>query len=314
MNNCTIVSGSNERFFPLVQGLINSIREIETLNCFDITIIDAGLSDDNRNWLDVNGVRCLDINTMQNIDLSFAKINKHHHGYMSIVRPHLGDICSEYETVIWLDADTWVQTDTAFGYLLEAARKNKIGIVTQASRLHTSVMTIRTNRLLEFFRLTEPRGILYKNACRARLPYTIRKTLINRAVLNCGVFSLDTKASHWKYWQDWQKRCIKYGRYFTSDQLSLAIVVYSEKLECELLPDICNLMESEGYYRYDTRTSEFTDKYIPFTPASIIHMAGIENKLDANTNVVCRNENNRDTLVKINHHSRYTNKEIETTE
>lgn len=228
---------------------------------------------------------------------------------MSIVRPHLGDICSEYETVIWLDADTWVQTDTAFGYLVEAARKNKIGIVTQASRLHTSVMSIKTNRLLNLFRLVEPRGILYKNACRARLPYPIKKILINRAVLNCGVFSLKTKANHWKYWQDWQKRCIKHGRYFTSDQLSLAIVVYSEKQECELLPDICNLMESEGVFRYDTETSQFTDRYIPYTPGSIIHMAGIDNKLNPQKSVACYDANDKTISVKINHYSRYDQKE-----
>ncbi len=113
------------------------------------------------------------------------------------------------------------------------------------------MITLKTNRLLNWIGLAEPRGILYENARKARLPYHICRNLLGRAVLNSGVFSLKTNAEHWHHWKKWQKKCIKHGEFFTSDQLSLAIAVDSEGLSVELLPDICNFMQHGNRYRYD---------------------------------------------------------------
>ncbi|MBL96741.1 MAG: hypothetical protein CMF52_02910 [Legionellales bacterium] len=301
----TIVSGADSKYFPLLLGLINSIRDQHSLNHFDICIIDAGLSPENKRQLDKLGVRHIDVSLIKNIDVNTIRIKKNHHGYMSVVRPHLGDICKEYENVIYLDADTWVQTDQAFNYLITAANNHKLGIVSQASRLHRTMITLKTNPFLHMIGLATPRGILYKNARRARLPYHMCKNLLGRAVLNSGVFSLKTNAEHWHHWKYWQKKCIEYGRFFTSDQLSLAIAVDSEGLSVELLPDICNYMPQHGRYRYDRKLQQFTDKYIPYTPISIMHMAGVKGKLDPHKRVDCGDENDKFLEVELNHKSLY---------
>ena len=301
----TIVSGADEVYFPLLLGLINSIKDHNSLDHFDICIIDAGLSSDNKHQLDKMSIRHIDVSLLKDIEANSIRIDKSHHGYMSVIRPHLGDICRS-DNVIYLDADTWVQTDQAFGYLITAANNHKLGIVSQASRLHRTTTTIKTNRFLNWIGMGTPRGILYKNARKANLPYQICKNLLGRAVLNSGVFSLKTSADHWYHWKQWQKKCIKNGRFFTSDQLSLAIAVDKERLSVELLPDICNFMQHGTRYRYDRKLRQFTDKYIPHTPASIVHMAGIPGKLNPNKQVKCTDENDKFLYAPINHSSRYT--------
>lgn len=294
-----IVTGCDENYFPLVRALILSIRDHESLNNIEIGFLNAGISSTNKSWLTQNKIKFIDL------DFDNIKEKKRFRGRRSLLvnyyKPRLNLLLPEYDNIIFLDADTWVQTDQAFKYLLQASRQLKLGIVSQSTRLTNSLMGIRSHFFSRLLNRYEPRGILYKNGLRANIPYKSLKTLISRPVLNCGVYALHTRAPHWSYWQNWQKIILNKGRVFTSDQLSLALAVDQYNLECELLPDICNYIFLSNI-RFDEDISLFTDRYIPYEPISILHFAGIDNRLRKELLVECINQKNKKTMRNIHYH------------
>ena len=191
-----------------------------------------------------------------------------------------------------------MQTDQAFRYLLEASNQLKLGIVSQATRIQDKHIAFREHFFSKWFNRYEIRGILYKNGLRAKLSSHLLKKLILRPVLNCGVYALNKHAPHWQYWQKWQEIVLKKGRVFTSDQLSLVLAVMEDNLKYELLPDICNFYHMHAC-RFDDATNMFTDIYLPHEPISIMHLAGIDNRLSESLSVKCVNQN-EETVMKKN--------------
>lgn len=296
-----IVTGCDQTYFPLAKSLIESIQAQKTLNYFTIAFLDGGLSVTNKKWLENKGV-CL--KKIDFVDAQHQKKLKNRRTLLvNYYKPRLNLLFPEFDNIIFLDADTWVQTDQAFRYLLQASNALKLGIVSQASRLQDKHITLREHFFSKMFNRYEPRGILYKNGLKAKLSRDLLKKLIVRPVLNCGVYALNKHAPHWQYWQNWQEIVLKKGRVFTSDQLSLALAVIENDLKCELLPDICNFL-NPPIWRFDETINMFTDLYLPHDPISIVHLAGINNRLSESLSVMCVNQNDQIITKKI-HYSLY---------
>jgi hypothetical protein len=162
-----------------------------------------------------------------------------------------------------------VQTWNGIDLLAAVAAKGKLAIVSQASRLQRSHIGLRRR----LFGWAEPRGILYKNARRARLPNRLAWSLVDRPVLNTGAYALSRTAPHWAAWRAWQGRCIAHGRAFTSDQLALALAVYEDGLPYEALPETCNYM---GPWRWDPARGLLVHEFAPYDPVSVVHLAAQE--------------------------------------
>lgn len=293
-----IVTGCDETYFPLAKSLINSIKAQQTLCNFTIAFLDGGLSQSNKNWLDSQDIILKSINFID--DNHKKKLKGRRTLLVNYYKPRLNLLFPEFDNIIFLDADTWVQTDQAFKYLLQASNALKLGIVSQASRLQDKHITLRGHFFSKLINRYEPRGILYKNGLKAKLSRRLLNKLIVRPVLNCGVYALNNKAPHWDHWQHWQNIVLKKGRVFTSDQLSLALAVIENNLKHELLPDICNFL-NPPIWRFDESINMFTDLYLPHEPISIIHLAGMNDRLSETLSVQCINENDEIISQKIHY-------------
>ncbi len=117
----------------------------------------------------------------------------------------------------------------------------------------------------------EPRSILYKNARRARLPVGQARFLADKATLNSGVFVLARESPHWQTWRRRQAEAIRWGRVFTSDQLSLAVAVYLDGVPVELAPEVCNYM---GPWVCSNDEHDLIEAYVPNLRVGVVHMAG----------------------------------------
>ena len=81
---------------------------------------------------------------------------------------------------------------------------------------------------------------------------------------------------------------------FTSDQLAIGLTIYHDELTYEALPDICNYINP---WRYDEDKNLFVDYFAPYTPISIVHLAGQdENRNDHLYEVKMLNQN--DQIIK----------------
>ena len=181
---------------------------------------------------------------------------------------HLDKILPNRKIIIWIDADAWLQTFASIDLFSMVANKNKLAIVSQATRLESK--NIQFKKIFTH-RFVELRNILYKNARRAGLKTDLIEKMQGRPTLNAGAYSLHVKAPHWERLRHWQNEILKKGRLFTSDQLSIGLTIYHDQLTYEALPDICNYIYP---WRYDEDKNLFVDYFAPYTPVSIVHLAG----------------------------------------
>jgi hypothetical protein len=116
------------------------------------------------------------------------------------------------------------------------------------------------------------RSILYKNARIAHFPEKIARAIANKPTLNGGIFALATDAPHWEVWRRRQHEALKGGgKVFTSDQLSIGLMIHYDGLPAELCPEICNYM---GPWKASDDGKTLVEFYTPYRAAGIIHMAG----------------------------------------
>ncbi len=270
----TIVSGGDSKYFQLLKELALSIREKLEGKNLNIVYLDGGLTNENIGYFKSLNIEVVDpcwcnpIAEKKAAGRNFLKIN--------IAKMHLDLILPNKKIIIWIDADAWLQTFESINLFSIVAKKNKLAIVSQATRLEGR--NIQFKKLFTH-RFVELRNILYKNARRAGLATGLIEKMQGRPTLNAGAYSLHVNAPHWKRFRYWQNEILKKGRLFTSDQLAIGLTIYHDELSYEALPDICNYINP---WRYDEENKLFVDYFAPYTPVSIVHLAGQDkNRNDA---------------------------------
>jgi len=270
----TIISGGDSKYFQLLKELALSIREKLEGKSINIVYLDGGLTSENINYFKSLNIEVVDpgwcnpIAEQKAKGRNFLKINT--------AKMHLDKILPNKKVIIWIDADAWLQTFESIDLFSLVAKKNKLAIVSQATRLENKNIQFKkvfTHRFVEL------RNILYKNARRAGLTKDLIEKMQGRPTLNAGAYALHVNAPHWKRFRYWQNEILKKGRLFTSDQLSIGLTIYHDELSYEALPDICNYINP---WRYDEENKLFVDYFAPYTPVSIVHLAGQDkNRSDA---------------------------------
>ena len=270
----TIVSGGDSKYFQLLKELALSIREKPEGKNLNIVYLDGGLTNENIGYFKSLNIEVVDpcwcnpIAEKRAAGRNFLKIN--------IAKMHLDLILPNKKIIIWIDADAWLQTFESINLFSIVAKKNKLAIVSQATRLEGR--NIQFKKLFTH-RFVELRNILYKNARRAGLATGLIEKMQGRPTLNAGAYSLHVNAPHWKRFRYWQNEILKKGRLFTSDQLAIGLTIYHDELSYEALPDICNYINP---WRYDEENKLFVDYFAPYNPVSIVHLAGQDkNRNDA---------------------------------
>lgn len=61
------------------------------------------------------------------------------------------------------------------------------------------------------------------------------------------------------------------GKPFSSDQVAIALAIYSDQLPVELMPDTCNYIRP---WRVDLRGPVLVEYYYPYPKVGIVHLAG----------------------------------------
>ncbi len=260
-----IVTCGDAKYFALLAEQIASIRRLPEGKDLPVAVLDGGLEADQAAALEGGGARIIrpewptPESERRYRERDFLRIN--------LNKPNLDRLFPEYEVILWLDGDTWLQTWDAVPLFAAVAGKGKLAVVSQASRLQQTHIGLRRR----WFGWVEPRGILFKNARRARLPAKVAWAVVDRPVLNTGAYALRRDAPHWAAWRAWQRRCIAHGRAFTSDQLALALAVYLDGLPYEALPETCNYM---GPWRLDRARGLLVHHFAPYEPVSVVHLVG----------------------------------------
>jgi hypothetical protein len=267
MMNFCFVSSADARYYPLLMELIHSIRHHYPHT--PIGIIDAGLSAE----------QLAKLSNMPHIQISnpdwpcpipAKKIAGKTFLKACVSRPFIPILFPNFESYVWLDADTWLQTPEAVDLLLQGAKKRGLAIVPQTDRAYPKSMRLGWLGAMPW----RPRSFYYSNAKKAFNGKTAR-ALFPHATLNAGVFAIHGNAPHWARWQELIVMALKRGKVFTAEQLSLGMMVYLEKFDAEFLPAWCNWL-CETLPVYNPRQQQFVEPYLPHHSISVVHLSGMD--------------------------------------
>jgi lipopolysaccharide biosynthesis glycosyltransferase len=267
MKKNVIVSLADANYYPLLNELINSIKRFEKSRDIAICILDAGLSDQQKDELSskVDEIKSAE----WDIKVPDSKIKGREWLKSQVSRAFLPKYFPNYEKYLWIDCDAWVNDWQTIELYFKACENEKLGITQTIGPGYK--ITSRVDWV--FGKLAIIKSQNFKHAIKSKISYEKARKLAFAPHINIGVFSLEKKSTTWEKWQENLKQTLKGGDIFGSEQLAMNMSVYIDNVETEFLPLNCNWITSNLLPKFDELNNTFVEPYLPNYKIGIMHLA-----------------------------------------
>ena len=267
MKENTIVSLADEKYFNLLEELIESIKSFPESNKTAICILDAGL---NQNQIDKIKNKVDEIKKAEwDIEVSELKVRGKEWLKSQVSRAFLPKYFPNYKKYLWIDCDAWVNDWSTVDLYFKACKKGKLGI-TQSIGPGYRVLS-KVKWLLGKIAIVKSQN--FKHAVSSKISMQKARKLAFAPHINIGVFSLEKDSKCWEVWQNNLKETIKHGRIFGSEGLAINLSVYVDNVDTEFLPVRCNWITSHLLPKFDEDNKEFVEPFLPNNKIGIMHLA-----------------------------------------
>ena len=267
MKKNVIVSLADSNYFNLLNELIDSIKSFEKSKDVAICILDAGLSEEQKNILSkkVDEIKSAD----WDIDVPAFKVKGREWLKSQVSRAFLPKYFPSYEKYLWIDCDAWVNNWDSVELYFKACEGGKLGI-TQTMGQGYRVMS-KVNWLVGKIAIIKSQN--FKHAIKSKIGLNKARKLAFAPHINIGVFSLEKNSPGWVSWQENLEQTLKSGNIFGSEGLAINMSVYIDELETEFLPLNCNWIASNLLPKFDEIKNTFVEPYLPNYQIGIMHLA-----------------------------------------
>ena len=267
MKKNVIVSLADSNYFELLNELVDSIKSFEQSKDTAICILDAGLSEQQRNILSkkVDEIKSAE----WDIDVPAFKVKGREWLKSQVSRAFLPKYFPSYEKFLWIDCDAWVGDWNSIELYFKACENGKLGITqtfTPGYKIMSKVKWI-------FGQLAIIKSQNFKHAIKSKIGIDKARKLAFAPHINIGVFSLEKNSAGWITWQKNLEQTLKAGNIFGSEQLAINMSVYIDELETEFLPHNCNWLVSNLLPKFNEQEKSFVEPYLPNHKLGIIHLA-----------------------------------------
>ena len=267
MKKNTIVSLADSNYFPLLDELIDSIKQFEASKDTAICVLDAGLSEEQKNKLlsKVDEIKSAE----WDIKVPESKIEGREWLKSQVSRAFLPKYFPNYEKYLWIDCDAWVNDWQTIELYFKACDNNKLGITQTIGPGYK--ITSKVDWV--FGKLAIIKSQNFKHAIKSNISLDKARKLAFAPHINIGVFSLEKNSKSWEIWQNNLRETLKGGDIFGSEQLAMNISVYHDNIETEFLPLNCNWITSNLLPKFDEINDTFVEPYLPNNKIGIMHLA-----------------------------------------
>ena len=267
MKKNVIVSLADSNYFELLNELVDSIKSFEKSKDTAICILDAGLSEQQRNILSkkVDEIKSAE----WDIDVPAFKVKGREWLKSQVSRAFLPKYFPSYEKFLWIDCDAWVNDWNSVELYFKACENGKLGI-TQTLGPGYKIMS-KVNWL--FGKVAIIKSQNFKHAIKSKIEINKARKLAFAPHINIGVFSLEKNSPGWASWQKNLEQTLKSGNIFGSEGLAINMSVYIDELETEFLPLNCNWIASNLLPKFDEIKNTFVEPYLPNYEIGIMHLA-----------------------------------------
>ena len=267
MKKNVIVSLADSNYFELLNELVDSIKSFEKSKNTAICILDAGLSEEQREILSkkVDEIKSAE----WDIDVPAFKVKGREWLKSQVSRAFLPKYFPSYEKFLWIDCDAWVGDWNSIELYFKACENGKLGI-TQTFTPGYKIMS-KVNWI--FGQLAIIKSQNFKHAIKSKIGINKARKLAFAPHINIGVFSLEKNSPGWASWQKNLEQTLKSGNIFGSEGLAINMSVYIDELETEFLPLNCNWIASNLLPKFDEIKNTFVEPYLPNYEIGIMHLA-----------------------------------------
>ena len=267
MKKNVIVSLADANYFPLLEELVNSIRRFDESKNTAICILDAGLTQKQKEKLSnkVDEIKLAE----WDIEVPEYKVKNKEWLKSQVSRAFLPKYFPNYEKYLWIDCDAWVNDWSCVKLYFEACNNGKLGITQTIGPGYK--ITSKVNWL--FGKLAIIKSQNFKHAVKSKIGFEKARKLAFAPHINIGVFSLEKNSNGWSLWQKNLLQTLKSGNIFGSEGLAINMSVYIDNLETEFLPLNCNWITSNLLPKYDEKQNTFVEPYLPNHKIGIMHLA-----------------------------------------
>mgnify|MGYP002641780708 CR=1 FL=1 len=277
MKKNAIIALADSNYFELLNELVDSIKSFEKSKDIAICILDAGLSEDQKNILyqKVDEIKSAE----WDIEVPAFKVKEREWLKSQVSRAFLPKYFPNYEKYLWIDADAWVNSWEAIELYFKGCKNSKLSIATSADRAYGRVLRVEW----VFGSFARIKSQNYKHAKSSGFSEKIARQVALKPHLNIGVFALEANAPHWKVWQKNLKLALKKGKIWGSEQIAMNITIYCDNLPVEILPAYCNWTHiGIGGFKFDKERNTLVEPYLPNHKIGIVHFAGKHNDMIRN--------------------------------
>ena len=267
MKNNVIVSLADSNYFELLNELIDSIKKFEQSKNVSICILDAGLTEDQKNKLSekIDEIKIAE----WDIEVSGYKVSGKEWLKSQVSRAFLPKYFPGYKKYLWIDCDAWVNDWQSVELYFKACENGKLGITQTMGPGYKIVSKVKWI----FGKLALIKSQNFKHAINSKIGIDKARKLAFAPHINIGVFSLEHDSSCWKIWQDNLAITLKSGKIFGSEGLAINMSVYVDDIETEFLPLNCNWIASNLLPKFDEGKQTFVEPYLPNYNIGIMHLA-----------------------------------------
>ena len=267
MKNNTIVSLADSNYYELLNELIDSIKSFKESSNVAICILDAGLSEDQKNLLSkkVDQIKRAE----WDIKVSEQKVRGKEWLKSQVSRAFLPKYFPGYKKYLWIDCDAWVHDWSSVELFFRACDNGKLGI-TQTMGPGYRIMS---KAKWIFGKIALIKSQNFKHAISSNIGMDKARKLAFAPHVNIGVFSLENESQCWKIWQDNLIKTLSAGKIFGSEGLAINISVYIDEIDTEFLPLSCNWIASNLLPKYDEKNGNFVEPFLPNYKIGIMHLA-----------------------------------------
>ena len=182
MKKNVIVSLADANYFPLLEELVNSIKRFRESENLAICILDAGLSQEQREKL---SSRVDEIKPAKwDIEVSQFKVREKEWLKSQVSRAFLPKYFPSYEKYLWIDCDAWVNDWQTIELYFKACDNGKLGITQTIGPGYK--ITSKVNWL--FGKLAIIKSQNFKHAVKSKIGYDKARKLAFAPHINIGVF------------------------------------------------------------------------------------------------------------------------------
>ena len=267
MKENTIVSLADEKYFELLEELIESIKSFPESKNIAICVLDAGL---NQDQIDKIKNKVDEIKKAEwDIEVSSLKVKGKEWLKSQVSRAFLPKYFPNYKKYLWIDCDAWVNDWSSIELYFKACDKGKLGITQSIGPGYRILSKVKW--LFGKFAIIKSQN--FKHAVSSKINMQKARKIAFAPHINIGVFSLEKSSSVWSVWQNNLKETLKHGRIFGSEGLAINLSVYVDNVDTEFLPLGCNWIASNVLPKFDESNREFVEPYLPNNKIGIMHLA-----------------------------------------